>query len=240
MADKEKKTFLIDAVGEAFGNREWHPVGPILIIFEVLIVAAIVYGVFRLVEAIVSYIEHFFQAAGSSIGTAVAGPFAIFVVLLPFIKALALIFSVLLFIGIIHFSRKITKIHKELGDPLYQARVVSSEGSAHNGEHIVNPKWQRIQEHINSSHPSDWRFAILEADIMLDEILDELEYKGESMSEKLKQVERSDFLTIDHAWEAHKVRNQIAHEGSEFLINEREARRVIDLYALIFTEFKYI
>lgn len=101
-------------------------------------------------------------------------------------------------------------------------------------------RWQRIQEHINSDNEHSWRLAILECDIMLNELLDVRGYRGETMAEKMKRVERGDWNTIDLAWEAHKVRNSIAHEGSEHTLSGREARRVVGLYEQIFKEFKFL
>ena len=103
-----------------------------------------------------------------------------------------------------------------------------------------NPKWEKVQEHITSENPANWRLAILEADILLDELLDALKYRGESIGEKLKKIEQSDFTTLSLAWEAHKIRNQVAHEGSEFLLSDREARRVVKLYEEVFKEFQFI
>lgn len=105
---------------------------------------------------------------------------------------------------------------------------------------VLNQKWESVQKHMASDNPAEWRLAILEADIMLDAILDKMGYQGDSIGDKLKGIEKSDFLTLDLAWEAHKVRNQIAHQGSEFQLNERDARRVIDLYRQVFEEFYYI
>lgn len=101
-------------------------------------------------------------------------------------------------------------------------------------------KWQNIVRHSESTNPSDWRFAIIEADILLDELLDQLRLPGDTIGDKLKAVERSDFLTLDSAWEAHKARNQIAHQGSGFLLNQHEARRIISLYEQVFKEFGLI
>jgi hypothetical protein len=67
-----------------------------------------------------------------------------------------------------------------------------------------------------------------------------LGYSGETIAEKLKAVEPSDFITIESAWEAHKIRNVIAHEGADFILSEREARRIIDLYRAVFKEFGII
>ena len=53
-------------------------------------------------------------------------------------------------------------------------------------------------------------------------------------------IPKGDFKTIDAAWEAHKIRNAIAHEGSDFLLSQRESKRVIELYGLVFKKFKYV
>ncbi len=103
-----------------------------------------------------------------------------------------------------------------------------------------NKRWLHVLELSNSTNPADWRVAIIEADIMLDELLKTCGYTGEGIGEKLKSVEPSDMLTLDNAWEAHKVRNRIAHSGSSFELNERETQRVITLYESVFKEFEII
>ncbi len=103
-----------------------------------------------------------------------------------------------------------------------------------------NDKWEKILEHIASENPNDWRLAIIEADIILDEMVKSMGYQGESLGERLKRVEQSDFNSIEAAWEAHKVRNRIAHSGSDFVLTQREARRIISLYEQVFREFEYL
>lgn len=101
-------------------------------------------------------------------------------------------------------------------------------------------RWNRVIEQAFSDNEQNWRLAILEADIMLNELLDLLGYKGDTMGDKMKRVEKGDFNSIDQAWDAHKVRNSIAHQGSERLLNQREVHRVIGLYENVFREFKFI
>lgn len=101
-------------------------------------------------------------------------------------------------------------------------------------------RWNRIMEQIHSDSEQSWRLAILECDIMLNELLDVLGHRGETMGDKMRGVERGDFNTIDLAWEAHRARNKIAHEGTNLLLNSREARRIIGLYEQVFREFRFI
>jgi len=101
-------------------------------------------------------------------------------------------------------------------------------------------RWNRVLEQSASSNPESWRLAILEADIMLSELLDLQGYRGETIADKMKQVDRANFNSIDAAWEAHKIRNAIAHEGTAHVLSSREVRRVISLYERAFREFRYI
>lgn len=100
-----------------------------------------------------------------------------------------------------------------------------------------NPRWEHIRALIAGQTPSEWREAIIEADIMLDDMLTRQGYTGDGVGDKLKQVERSDFNTLQDAWEAHRVRNQIAHEGSAFDLSDTLARRTIAHYESVFREF---
>ena len=77
----------------------------------------------------------------------------------------------------------------------------------------------------------------MEADNVLLEVLTEKGYSGDGVGEKLKGAS---FKTIDLAWDAHKVRNRIAHEGSNFELTEREAKRTFMLYESVLRDLKAI
>jgi len=166
--------------------------------------------------------------------TVVAGYFER--VLFPILKFLSFGVSILAAWGIIWSVISLTKLNAAQ-NAIFTPKD-SSGGKA--SEPHKNRRWEKVLEHINSTNPSDWKFAILEADIILDELLDVMGYRGETLSDKLKRVETSDFETVEFAWEAHKVRNAIAHEGADFLITEREARRIVGQYQKVFEEFHYI
>jgi hypothetical protein len=162
-----------------------------------------------------------------------------FVSLMLRLFSFSFILSLILIIFVIWTANKLMKTRKQMHDALLlpNKAVVAKSTSL---PPVVNEKWEKVLVHINSSNPSDWKLAILECDIMLADILEKMGYMQESIGEKLKAVEPSDFTNIEAAWEAHKIRNAIAHEGSDFMINEREAKRVIGLYELVFREFEYI
>ena len=107
-------------------------------------------------------------------------------------------------------------------------------------EKELNEKWAKVQELINSANPNDWRVAILEADIMLAEVLEKAGFHGDTIGDQLKTIEKGDMVTLDSAWEAHKIRNEVAHGGNDFQLNERDAKATIELYKKVFEEFYHI
>ncbi len=107
-------------------------------------------------------------------------------------------------------------------------------------EQKENPRWRYVLGLIESPSESDWRMAILEADSMLDDLMTERGYSGESLGEKLTAARADAFLSLDNAWEAHTIRNKIAHSGSDFPFSQMESRRTMRLYETVFEEFNYI
>jgi uncharacterized membrane protein len=93
-----------------------------------------------------------------------------------------------------------------------------------------------MKEHISSDNPNDWKLAIIEADIILDEALKRQGYAGNSLGERLRSVSPVAMQTLDDAWEAHKVRNDIAHSGVDFVLTQKLAKDTIVRYERVFTE----
>jgi len=104
----------------------------------------------------------------------------------------------------------------------------------------TNPRWKYIQTLIDSPNESDWRIAILEADTLLEESFKELDIVGNTMAELLEEAKTNGYPHIGDAWDAHIVRNKIAHEGTDFPLSQIEGRRVIKLYQNIFEDLKVI
>ena len=143
-------------------------------------------------------------------------------------------FSALLLFGIIYAMIRYDQISDE------EQEILREEEHAYKHAHGVlegDDKWQNILTHVGSENPNDWRLAIIEADIMLDEMLADLGYIGASIGDKLKTANPDSFQTLNDAWEAHKVRNHIAHRGSDFVLTKRIAGETINRYTRVFEEF---
>jgi hypothetical protein len=107
-------------------------------------------------------------------------------------------------------------------------------------ERMENPRWHYILTLVESPNESDWRVAIIEADTMLEEVLRGKGFAGDTVSELLEGFRSSGYATVQNAWDAHLIRNQIAHQGSDFPLSQIEARRVIRMYQNVFEELRVI
>lgn len=161
------------------------------------------------------------------------GPGSWFAAFISSWTVIAFIISFIAFTLLIYFTIRTNQIRAREYRKL-RAQLPEQTTSIH------NERWERVTTHVSSDNPNDWRLAIIEADVILDELVTRMGYRGASLGDKLKQVEPADFVSLDAAWEAHKTRNRIAHSGSDFILTQREARRIIDLYAQVFKEFHYL
>jgi len=158
------------------------------------------------------------------------------------VKVVSTIVTLILLTGTVYAYIRLRQIKAE-EKAQYEADRGAHERieSEHGGEvGAIVGRWDDIVSHLGSSNPNDWKLAVIEADILLDEILRRGGYHGDSLGERLQGVERSDFETIDLAWEGHKIRNRIAHEGVNFNLSHEQAKRAIACYQQVFREFQYL
>jgi len=141
------------------------------------------------------------------------------------------IFAVpILLFGIIYVSIRMWQFHHEEREKFEEEVRKVHDGARGDG------RWDRIVDLVSSDNPTEWRHGVIEADVLLDELLTERGYVGETLGEKLKNTPKDQMKSLNEAWEAHKVRNEIAHAGSDFILTQREARRAIDMYRKVFEE----
>ncbi len=81
---------------------------------------------------------------------------------------------------------------------------------------------------IKSNHQS-YQMAVVEGDKLLDKAMMEMGISGKTMGERLKKCGKDKFSQLNAVWNAHKLRNQIAHE-SGFKIEYHQARHALTIY----------
>ncbi len=212
-------------------------------VWEFLIVAVFIIAIAIFLVAHFLGFLNTISYSDSKFFVALRGFYQWFKTIIPYLKILSFLFCIVLLYLTILIYRRFLKVRKKEAEKYAPPKNMVADDAVGAGTFTQNPnnkRWTRVLEHVESKSPNDWKIAIIEADSILDDMTKSMGYHGDTLGERLKAVEVSDFNTLNNAWDAHKVRNQIAHEGSNFQLNERETRRVIALYESVFKEFKYI
>ncbi len=102
-----------------------------------------------------------------------------------------------------------------------------------------NERWEKVTELIRSQNKADWVLAIIEADSMLDNMLVTLGYPGNSVGERLTNTNTLQFPTLEFAWQAHKIRNKVAHEGAAG-VDYREVLHAYRCFEKVFEDARFI
>lgn len=131
-----------------------------------------------------------------------------------------------------HLQEEIQKYARNKAE--YEKRLREEAGGS------KNERWSKTLGYLFSQHASDWKLAIIEADSMLESLMDQLGFRGETLGDRLKLANQNNFPDLTIAWEVHTIRNRIAHEGLAFDLSQHEAKRVIALYERIFHEYGFI
>lgn len=103
--------------------------------------------------------------------------------------AVALVGALLLFFFIAKFGRKASGLNRA----------------------YYEDQWARIQN-LGVGSASEQHLAVLEADKLLDHALKARGFGGQTMGDRLKRA-RNTFKDNNAVWQAHKLRNRLAHES---------------------------
>ncbi len=160
----------------------------------------------------------YFSFTGDSLGT-----------LKLIMAGLTLVLAVLLIVVIVKLNRLTPR-------KISITNIFTPPGPASSG---VNARWEEILRHINSTREAEWKFAVIEADKLVDETLKNAGFAGETLGERLMNIDRSQLETLESLWTAHKIRNRLAHDMNYFL-RYAEAVRAIKLYEATLKELGVI
>lgn len=91
-------------------------------------------------------------------------------------------------------------------------------------------KWLAIEQSLDRDRPETAQLAILNADKLVDHALKERGVGGTTMGERMKAAHAT-WSRRDAIWEAHKLRNRIAHEP-DVKVSYDQARRALASFKL--------
>lgn len=124
-------------------------------------------------------------------------------ILLPIFLVLILLFAGIILVFVVGKGRSVAGLNKEK-------------------YHVA---WLGIEQQLKRNDDNSFYVTILNADKLLDQALRERGFKGQTMGERMK-VAQSSWTNANHVWNAHKMRNRIAHE-TNVRVSFDETRRAL-------------
>jgi len=197
--------------------------------------------VFRLIQTLFSRADSSGQISADPIGSAtdfINRIITMAIDIWQLLMVLGIFLSLLLIFGIIYTYMRAARLSEIEAEWLRNNELLYDE--MYRKSDSQNRRWRDVEKHIESDKPNDWKLAIIEADIMLGELLETAGFAGMTIGEQLKSASPTAFQNINQAWRAHQVRNQIAHEGSDFVLTKKLAKETIAQYSMVFKEFGLI
>src|SRR3989338_2216835 len=155
-------------------------------------------------------------------------------VLGAFIRFILVIAIIALVAFIIYTLMKIKKIENDESIKISDIKAPKDDRS------VKNERWEKIKRIVETNNPAEWKVAIFEAYSIFEEMTQKMQIKGDTLGDRLKNAEPSDFQTLQNAWAAHKIRNNIAHQGGTFELSHKDAQEAIKNFEVVFQEFDYI
>jgi len=72
-------------------------------------------------------------------------------------------------------------------------------------------RWMTIEQQLRREEEATYQMCVMNADKLLDQALMERGIPGNTMADRMKQM-KSKWSNANSVWNAHKLRNRIAHE----------------------------
>ena len=159
-------------------------------------------------------------AQASAVGQGFLGIYFANVTWLQIVSVLisSLLFALIIYIGVKtnYFGARIDRVRDV---------VLKSDMS----RDLTQKTWTRIEAHFYKGSENDMKMAVIEADKILNEALRAAGVPGIQLGDRLKRAKTSQIPNLDELWQAHKLRNQIAHE-SDFKLKRDLAERALGIY----------
>jgi len=181
-----------------------------------------------------------YQYSSSVVGTAESIGSNVYVVRFIFsLKILSALVSVLSIAGIAWTIIQNNRLLKESYAQETVPHAISSSDEVSEGWVGLKEEWQALRSHLETASDADSPMLIIEADTLVDRALKGIDLPGVTMGERMKSLEDQHFAYIQDLWDAHKLRNQIAHEGAKD-IHYSDALYAIEKYEKVLRELGVI
>ncbi|MEK7169388.1 MAG: hypothetical protein AAB700_00950 [Patescibacteria group bacterium] len=145
-------------------------------------------------------------------------------------RTIFIILDVVFLVGFFIVLRKALKYRPDLISSLRKKKEEGTEAAQSEFDTERYAKvWEKILEKAHSAPPHSFTLAIMAADNLVGEALDDLGLEGEHIADKLQKLNPKELKTLENLWRAHRIRNDLVHTAG-FEIKESEAKEILNIF----------
>lgn len=151
------------------------------------------------------------------------------------LKIISFIISSVFAVGVIFAIVKMIRFTKpdiDVGAALSKVRLKPPPSE----KERFRREWLKIVQRMESGLDQDMTLAIIEADTLVDVVLRRAGYRGNTLAERMKQLDSARLKSLNDLWDAHKLRNMIVHMPN-FKISVEEAHNALKKFKKALEEF---
>lgn len=145
-------------------------------------------------------------------------------------RTIIIILDAVFLVGFIWVFRKTLEYRPDLISSLRRKKEERAEAAGNELDTERYAKvWKKILEKADSAPPHSFTLAIMAADNLVGEALDDLGLEGEHVADKLQKLNPKELRTLESLWRAHRIRNDLVHTAG-FEIKENEAKEILNIF----------
>ncbi|MCX6758368.1 MAG: hypothetical protein NTX14_01540, partial [Candidatus Nealsonbacteria bacterium] len=90
----------------------------------------------------------------------------------------------------------------------------------------IDKNWMKILQRLESELETEYKLSVIEADLLLNDVMKRLGYEGKNLSEKLERVKPEVFKELQLLKEADQIYQNLVYDTS-YHLTQPEAKKII-------------
>lgn len=152
-----------------------------------------------------------------------------------FLKIVFQILDALLLIGAVYFLLRAFSLRPRL----YKKQSYHERRLALARDAVLQDQWSKIVRKLNTNPPQSYTLAIIEADTFVDSVLKRIGVSGDTMADRLNQLDPEELVTLGRLWRVHRIRNALVHSPG-FVLSKRDAEEALHIYESFLRELEVL
>jgi len=99
----------------------------------------------------------------------------------------------------------------------------------------IGNDWNKIVRRVKTNIETEYKLAVIEADLLLNDVLSRLGYEGKTMDVRLGRVTKGTFSSIESILAADQVYQKLV-QGEDYKLDYEETKRLVNIFRQALTE----